>query len=206
MKYVPAVFATCCVAGIVAIVVSVRPVAGQKPETEIGAARQQLDERASMLGTRSYAVPTSSAVGQMWNPGGAVALWRSWGDGPLGGGREVQLVSGRKERSKTRTAIGGVLVAAGALAAYLGYFACGIGGDDAGLYTAKYDHDDNGCVLDPYPDSRHDVFTEHAPNYRFVGGGAGAMGLGFLLLSVWADVEIKRSQSRVEVAMPLWSR
>ena len=198
MRYVSAVFAVCCVAVILVVLVSVRPVAGQGPE--MGTARRHLDALSSMVSATRFHVLPTSVRWETWNPAAApYHLVGSWGADPRTR-REVQLVSGQTVRSKTRTAIGGVLFAVGGLAAYYAYFLCAVGGADASLYTGKYSLDYNGCVLDPYPSWRHDVFTEHAPDYRFVAGGAGAMALGLLLTTVWSDVEVRRSQSGVEVS------
>ena len=113
-------------------------------------------------------------------------------------------MSGQKVRSKTRTTIGAVLMTVGGMASYAAYFHCEVGGTDAALYTGKYG--DDGCVLEPSLDRRHHAFAEHAPKYGLVAGGAGVMALGLLLTTVWADAEVRRGRSGVEVAMSVWSQ
>lgn len=201
MRCSPAAFAACCLAVVPVVAVSVRPVAGQVPAIDVE--RHPLNEGASKpMGTRFIALRTS-APGEMWNLVGAARL-----TGPreadLRGSGAVQLVSGRTVRSKTRTAIGGALMTLGGLVAYWGYFSCEVGGADAARYTAKYE--DDRCVLDPSPNWSHDVFAEHTPDYGIVAGGAAAMGLGLLLSTVWADVDVKPGQNGVEVAVSVRSR
>ena len=210
MRYVSTAFAACCLAVVVVGLASVQPAAGQ--ETAVGAARLQSDGRAPLLMSTRFRVASTSAPWETWGLREEPLPTESWGTGP----RDVQLESGQRVRSATRTTVGAVLMAAGGLASYAAYFLCGVGGADAALYTGKYvgpedsrlmGYGDDGCVLEPYPDWRHDVFTEHAPNYRVVAGGAGVMALGVLLTTVWADVlEVRRGQSGVEVAMSIRAR
>ena len=213
MRHVSTAFAACCLAVAVVGLASVQPAAGQ--ETAVGTERFQSDRRTPLLVGTRFRVASTSAPWETWGPGGEPPLTESCGAGPHAC-REVQLESGRRVRSKTRTTVGAVLMVAGGLASYAAYFLCGVGGADAALYTGKYvgpvdsrlmGYGDDGCVLEPHRDWRHDVFTEHAPNYRVVAGGAGVMALGVLLTTVWADVvEVRRGQSGVEVAMSIRSR
>ena len=201
IRHVSTAFAACCLAVVVIGLASVHPTAGQ--ETAVGAARHPLDARAPLaMGTR-FRVASTSAPWETWGPGGQPPLTESWGPGPRAR-REVQLVSGQKERSIFRTTTGALVALLGLAVVTYGYLECEVGGPDAALYTAVYG--DDGCVLEPYPDWRHDVFTEHAPNYGVVAGGVGTMALGVLLTTVWSDVEVRRSQRGVEVAMSIWSR
>lgn len=213
MRYASTALGACCVA---VILMSVIPVAAQKPVT--GVTQHQLDGRAPIVMSTRFPIVPTSAPQEMWSLGVESPLMGSWEAAPHARRevREVQLVSGQTVRSKTRTGIGGALMLAGFAGIYFGYFLCEVGGADAEHFTWDYvgpaesnvrGFGPDGCVLDPHPDwSYDDVYVNHAPNYSVVGAGGGVFALGLLLTTVWSDVEVRQSQSGVEVGVSLGSR
>ena len=127
------------------------------------------------------------------------------------GGSEVesealQLTSSRiVRRSGARTAAGSTLVVLGLVLAAVGSFQCDVAGPDAGQYSpplkAVWANDE--CRLDSgqwlWPGAT-DVYAVESPDWRIVGAGAGLAGIGVLLMTVFADVDVKVSNN-VEFAV-----
>ena len=125
---------------------------------------------------------------------------------PFGAEALPQLQTTRRVRSKQRTTAGAILMTSGAALVGLGISltTCELEGSDADIYrdaglSASRDSSGDECELDFRPEYRNrEVFATEVPHrYRWhmVGAGLGMLGAGYLLATVWSDVEVSNNIS-----------